>query len=340
MSTELLEAPTAQRKGITPAANRTRRKRLPCAPGELPEVEYKYNPCFDDHSARADIVADMPDKEKYDQKCADIRLPKNVPPELIGTYLFPLLSREQEAHLFRQMNYYKHLAALARLRFHMRKEKHRVAQSLLNRDEQEYRRNLELGTSVQKLLVSSNTRLVYNFVRKMGLSGNDYFEATQEAMFPLMSSVLKFDYSKGNRFSTYCMYALLNWRSRYNELAGRRDLTNMEDGFLIAMAGAEEDEEAEDNDMRSGQLSLLKTMFSKLDDREKKIVRLRMGLGALSPKGKKEWTLDEVGEEVGITKERVRQIQVLAFKKMKKLKPIEMRRAQNVLARFGLADAV
>ena len=49
-----------------------------------------------------------------------------------------------------------------------------------------------------------------------------------------------------------------------------------------------------------------------LDQREQKILRLRFGLGQTS-----NHTLEEVGQELGITRERVRQLEARALKKLK-----------------------
>lgn len=53
-------------------------------------------------------------------------------------------------------------------------------------------------------------------------------------------------------------------------------------------------------------------MIKQLDEREEKIIRLRFGLDGDSPK-----TLEEVGSIFGITRERVRQLQNIAIKKMR-----------------------
>ena len=52
-----------------------------------------------------------------------MRVPQDVSPELSPLYEWPLLSKEQEQHLFRQMNYLKYKAGqLARQADHAHRE--------------------------------------------------------------------------------------------------------------------------------------------------------------------------------------------------------------------------
>lgn len=60
--------------------------------------------------------------------------------------------------------------------------------------------------------------------------------------------------------------------------------------------------------------SMLEEMVTKLDPREATILRYRFGLD-----GGTEKTLEEVGEKFGVTRERVRQIQNIALRKMRKM---------------------
>jgi RNA polymerase primary sigma factor len=59
-------------------------------------------------------------------------------------------------------------------------------------------------------------------------------------------------------------------------------------------------------------LDLMREILSKLPERERTIVALRFGLGTDS-----EQTLEEVGARFGLTRERIRQIQEQALKKMR-----------------------
>ncbi len=60
---------------------------------------------------------------------------------------------------------------------------------------------------------------------------------------------------------------------------------------------------------------LLKQVLNKLSSREKRIIELRFGLDGEGP-----YTLEETGKALGITRERVRQIQNSALRKLKSFK--------------------
>ena len=56
----------------------------------------------------------------------------------------------------------------------------------------------------------------------------------------------------------------------------------------------------------------LYAVLSELSDREEQVIRLRYGLNDKKPK-----TLEEVGKIFGVTRERIRQIEAKAIKKLK-----------------------
>jgi RNA polymerase primary sigma factor len=59
------------------------------------------------------------------------------------------------------------------------------------------------------------------------------------------------------------------------------------------------------------ELAAIRRLLDQIDEREAKVLRLRFGLGDSEP-----LTLKEIGEKLGITRERVRQIQKEAVKKL------------------------
>jgi len=79
-----------------------------------------------------------------------------------------------------------------------------------------------------------------------------------------------------------------------------------------------EDESVERPDVQmdhSIREKLLHTWLNQLGSNEQKVVRLRFGL----ERDHETWTLEAIGEHLGVTRERIRQIQVVALKKLRKL---------------------
>jgi len=66
---------------------------------------------------------------------------------------------------------------------------------------------------------------------------------------------------------------------------------------------------------------LVKRWLENLSERERIVVRLRYGLGGIGDP----WTLEQIGEILGLTRERIRQIQLEALKKLR-----AMAEAENV----------
>jgi len=79
---------------------------------------------------------------------------------------------------------------------------------------------------------------------------------------------------------------------------------------VIADTGAEDPGDAL---MDSEMLDHLPELLACLDERERRIIETRFGLG-----GHEEMTLEEVGREWGVTRERIRQLQNSALTKMRK----------------------
>jgi RNA polymerase primary sigma factor len=80
-------------------------------------------------------------------------------------------------------------------------------------------------------------------------------------------------------------------------------------GELIPdMEGQSPDEEA----MRKSNAQWLEQILEVLTPREQEVIRLRFGIGV-----DESWTLEQVGRSMNVTRERIRQIEVVALKKLK-----------------------
>src|SRR4051794_22816052 len=110
-------------------------------------------------------------------------------------YEWPLLNKEQEQHPFRKMNYLKH--PLHKLQQGMDPTRARVAE--LRQVEE-----LQEGVNaVRDVLISCNQRLVYAQAKQRLGPGESIDDLVSDGNLSLMRAVEKFDYGRGNKFSTY-----------------------------------------------------------------------------------------------------------------------------------------
>ncbi len=278
--------------------NEMRAKRLLDVP-----LDYIDHPSFHDEANELEIMALMPDALKYEaaQAKALASVPKGVPPELAPMYEVPLLGREQEAHLFRQMNYLKHQASALRGRI----DPARARSSDLDRLESLIKQAQEL----KEKLIRANMRLVASIAKKHTGPTDNIFELISDGNVSLMRAVEKFDFSRGNKFSTYASWAIMkNYARSVPEEKTRRNrfMTGQEELFDLR-ADTRTNEQEEEADVRNKR-EAVQRLLSRLDERERRIIMLRFGMEGVNPNGRG-LTLEQVGEELGITTERVRQLE-------------------------------
>jgi RNA polymerase primary sigma factor len=129
------------------------------------------------------------------------RAPSGLPSYLRSLYDVPLLTAEQEMHLFRKMNYLKYKAA--RLRDEL--DPGRPKRRLMNRIERHYRE----AVAVKNKLVQSNLRLVVSIAKRHVNGSASLFELISDGNMSLIRAVDRFDYARGNKFSTYASWAIM-----------------------------------------------------------------------------------------------------------------------------------
>jgi len=269
------------------------------------KLEFMPHPSFDDPKVREEILAPMPGAEG--RVGASKKAPEGLPPYLAGLYDDPLLNREQEAHLFRKMNYLKYLAS--KIRDKIDPARARTA------DLDTVDRLLDDALAVKNQLIRANLRLVVSIAKKrVGLLSN-FFELVSDGNMSLIRAVEKFDYSRGNKFSTYASWAIMkNFARSIPEEHSRRDrYVTGHDEMFEAAADNRADEYEQETAQRQRQEAVSR-LLGKLDDRERRIIVSRFGIG-----GADEQTLEALGRELGVTKERIRQLEVRAQNKLRKI---------------------
>ncbi|MFH5806749.1 sigma-70 family RNA polymerase sigma factor [Alienimonas sp. DA493] len=270
--------------------------------GEPPA--YMDSPEFHTPDADEVILCEPPKKDKPHRR---IRVPSGLPPYLASLYNYPLLTREDEQYWFRKMNYLKFKAATLR---------EEIGDSTPTEEQLD---NLEAWTreaiDVKNFLTRSNLRLVVSIAKRHIKPGANFFEMVSDGNVSLMRAVEKFDYTKGNKFSTYATWAIMKNFARSIPQEHRqldRFRTGKEEVFQFS-----QEERANpymDELTNTRQRKVIGDILMELDDRERDILRYRYGL----EQGSEPQTLEQVGNRFGVTKERIRQLEGRALKKLKK----------------------
>ena len=289
------------RSSVYRAVNEWRARKLLKA-----SVQYMYSPEFDADDAEAVILGPFPENPQK-QRRRPSKAPAGLPPYLAGLYETPLLTREQEAYLFRKMNYLKY--KVSRLREELDATHPRV--DLM--DEVQHLREDVLA--VKNRIVRSNLRLVVSIAKRHIGPRTQFFELVSDGNMSLLRAVEKFDYTRGNKFSTYATWAVMkNFARTIPEENYRRDrfVTGQEEMFDASPDDTIDEAEYE---AHLGRLrSSLAAILTRLDDRERQIIESRFGL----TEGHEAETLEQVGQRLGVTKERIRQLQARALGKLRK----------------------
>jgi RNA polymerase primary sigma factor len=272
-------------------------------------IRFVHNPQFDLPNADDLILEPALESTAADvhTPSADADGPKNLPPYLRALYEVPLLSAEQERNLFRLYNYLKYKADKLRQQLNV----NRIHTGQLREIEQ-----LLLQANVAKnRIVRANLRLVVSIAKKHVGGPQGLFELISDGNVSLMMAVEKFDYSRGNRFSTYASWAIIRnfARSVPKERYQLDRFTTGQDEVLEIAAALKSYDPNEPNlpELRES----IDAVLAQLKPRERTILIDHYGLDERG----QSMTFDQLGRSLGISKERVRQIEIQALKKLRKI---------------------
>ncbi len=267
-------------------------------------TECIYSPEFDKPEVEKVILGPEPPEPTA-------RLPKppaGLPVYLRTLYRTPLLTKEQEAFLFRKYNYLKYRTSKL-------KEKLQRARAPKSRDIDEVERLLAQANEMKNRIVKANLRLVVNIAKRHIGNVSNFFELISDGNISLMRAVEKFDYARGFKFSTYASWAIIkNFARTIPEENYRLDrfMTGKEE-ILAASEDLHPSEEEGAQELDASVKQSIEEVLHKLSEREREVVERRFGLaGTPGPQ-----TLEQVGRHFGVTKERVRQIESKALDKLR-----------------------
>ncbi len=217
------------------------------------------------------------------------------------TYQFPLLTKEGERWLFLKMNYHKHKAALV----------HKIHPVINSKLERKIGYHVKIAQEYRNHIANHNLRLVLHIAKKQKRAGTSMAEFVSNGNMSLIAAIDKFDicklnqFNRPNRFSTYATWAIVkNFWGDHNRQR-----------ILPYSECAVEDIDIADHRVGAttyyDEIDMMLDYTSKLSDREREVVFGRFGID------RDEKTLQELAAELGICKERVRQVQTAGVVKLR-----------------------
>jgi RNA polymerase primary sigma factor len=231
--------------------------------------------------------------------------PEGVPPYLAELYGIPLLSREREKELFRKYNYIKYLAAM--LQEKIRRTGYRTGMI------ETFEELREAAAQIRRILIRCNLRLVVSIAKRHTGPLATLSDLTSEGNVCLIRAVECYDFSREARFATYATWALTKHFARVvPEENYRMSAFVTGQQARLDAAGDVRATTSERSELAEHIRAVLDRAIVHLNERERAIIASRYGT-----RGEPAKTLEEIGQLIGLTRERVRQIEARALEKLR-----------------------
>ena len=285
-------------------------------------IDYIVSPEFDKEDAESNIFQDVeeitrPDISWYRPLMDDGTTGKPGTVKMPAKKASAVLTLAQERVLFLKFNYARFRQRLIQDELDGRlpslKQKHELLK--WNAVSENYRRQI----------AETNLALVLAMAKRVRLSDVDFADLISEGNMALMRSVDKFDCERGFKFSTYSCRAILKAFSRQGmkdtryrkRFPAEYDPSMERSDHLETLRRNHEQECAQEvkhivinneADLTSIELSVLELRFGVTSEKSSE---------SEEDTPKRALTLEQVGQIIGVTKERVRQIQNKSLKKIR-----------------------
>ncbi|MDX2149046.1 MAG: sigma-70 family RNA polymerase sigma factor [Planctomycetota bacterium] len=223
-----------------------------------------------------------------------------------------ILTAAEEKILFHQFNYARHCVWKIQQEVWSspsRQPTPEQAEQLLNWH--------RIAERVREQIAETNLALVLAMAKRTRMSEVDFADLVSEGNMALLRAVDKFDAGRGYKFSTYACRAILKAFSRQGMKLSkyRQRFPTDFDPKLERSNFLETKRSTFEKDAAEEVKRIVLDNRAALTDVERTVIEHRFGLE--SGENEKPMTLEQVGQIIGVTKERVRQIQNKAMEKIR-----------------------
>ncbi|QYU70100.1 sigma-70 family RNA polymerase sigma factor [Leptolyngbya sp. 15MV] len=279
------------------------------------EQDFIDSPAFYEKDAEKKIYDEAPDIQKPDTSWYHPvmdDLSSSSKSRTVKSAQQVILTGAEEKVLFHQFNY---------ARFRIWKIQQDVwsspSRKVADDQAEDILRWYRVAERIREQIAETNLALVLAMAKRTRMSEVDFADLVSEGNMALLRAVDKFDAGRGYKFSTYACRAILKAFSRQGmKLSKYRqrfptdfDPKLEKSNFLETKRSTFEKDAAEE--VRR----IVRENRADLTDVERTVIEHRFGLELTE--NEKPMTLEQVGQIIGVTKERVRQIQNKAMEKIR-----------------------